>query len=262
MLEENEDVVNPTVETVPESSDAGTNDEVNTPAPADTPEETKAPKTFTQEELDAIVNKRLAIERRKRERENAQIEQTLNRKVQDSPLAPTADQFETVEEYAEALAEFKAEEKIILRQKQEQESRILKSYGEREAKAIEKYDDFEQVAYNPKLAVTPTMAETIRESDIGPDIAYHLGCNPSEAERIANLSSTSQIKELAKLELKLSSEPVIKKISNAPTPVNPISARSPTSSSYDTTDPRSVSTMSTSEWIAAENRRLMKKVKG
>jgi hypothetical protein len=65
-------------------------------------------KTFTQEELDAIVGKRLAREQRKWEREQS-------RKAPPVSELPPVDQFESVDAYAEALAERKAEELLTRR---------------------------------------------------------------------------------------------------------------------------------------------------
>src|SRR5574343_531609 len=67
---------------------------VETPAPA--------PKTFTQEELDAAIGKRLAREQRKWEREHRTVA------APPTPVdLPPAEQFESVEAYAEALAQKK-----------------------------------------------------------------------------------------------------------------------------------------------------------
>jgi hypothetical protein len=165
---------------------------------------------------------------------------------------------ETVDDakaYAEALAEQKAQELLARRE----QSQVLESYYEREEDARAKYDDFEQVAYNPKLAVTEVMAQTIQLSDIGPDLIYHLGSNPKEAERIARMPPVLQAKEIGKLEAKLASNPPAKRTSTAPAPIAPVTARSSSGGHYDTTDPRSIKTMSTSEWIEAERQRQIKR---
>ena len=103
------------------------------------------------------------------------------------------------------------------------------------------------------------MAETIQYSDLGPDLAYWLGSNPKEAERIARLSPILQAREIGKIEVRLSDNPPVKKTTSAPTPISPVTARSSGSPSHDTTDPRSIKTMSTSEWIEAERNRQVRK---
>ena len=212
---------------------------------------TDTPKSFTQEELDAIVGKRLAREQRKWEREQAQ---------RVAPTAPSElpppDQFDSVETYAKAYAEQMLREREV----QKQRSEYVEAYHDREEDARGKYDDFEQVAYNPNLRITTVMAETIQTSDVGPDVAYYLGSNPKEADRISRLSPILQAKEIGRIEATLVSNPPVKKSSSAPTPISPVTARSNGTSTYDTTDPRSIKSMTTSEWIAAERARQVKKL--
>ena len=212
---------------------------------------TETPKSFTQEELDAIVGKRLAREQRKWEREQAQ------RTVPTAPSElPPPDQFDSVETYAKAYAEQMLREREV----QKQRSEYVEAYHDREEDARGKYDDFEQVAYNPNLRITTVMAETIQTSDVGPDVAYYLGSNPKEADRISRLSPILQAKEIGRIEATLVSNPPVKKSSSAPTPISPVTARSNGTSTYDTTDPRSIKSMTTSEWIAAERARQVKKL--
>jgi len=229
--------------------------EVSAPEVVENQVEQQEEKKYSQAEIDAMIGKRLAREQRKWEREQAQ------RAVQaPQPSAPPVPEgFASTEEYIDAVAEYKAAEKLAAREAQKQQSAILESYHDREEEARTKYDDFEQVAYNPNLPITDVMAQTIQASDIGPDVAYHLGANPKEAERISRLSPFLQAKEIGKLEAKLAAEPPTKKTSSAPTPISPVTARSTGSPSYDTTDPRSIKSMSTSDWIEAERQRQIKK---
>ena len=217
-------------------------------------------KTFTQEELDAAIGKRLAREQRKWEREQAAKQAEMQVKRAIPAEIPSVDAFNSPEEYAEVLAERKAEELIARREQARAQSELLESYHDKEEEARTKYDDFEQVAYNPKLPITDVMAQTIQSSEIGPDMAYYLGTNPKEAERISRLSPFMQAKEIGKIEAKLSDNPPVKKTSSAPAPIAPVNARSSSAPAYDTTDPRSVKTMSTSEWIEAERLRQIKKL--
>jgi hypothetical protein len=140
-----------TAETVQAPEVTATPD-VATDAPAD------QSKTFSQEEVDALITKRLAKEQRKWERK-------LTQPAQQRPVsapAPTADQFANVDEYAQALAERKAQELVQQREQRQQQEALLENYQEREEAAREKYDDFEQVALNPKLPITTLMAQTIQ----------------------------------------------------------------------------------------------------
>jgi len=234
-----------TAQTAPEAADQST----------EQPEE----KRFTQAELDAMIGKRLAREQRKWEREQQAKQAEMQARQSVPAELPPADQFESPEAYAEALAVRKAEELIAQRELQKQRAQIEDAYAEREEDARAKYDDFEQVAYNPNLRVTDVMAETIKASDLGPDLAYWLGSNPKEADRISRLSPLLQAREIGKIEAKLGAEPPQKKTTSAPEPIRPVSARAVNPGVTDTTDPRSTQTMSASEWIAAERQRQIAK---
>lgn len=236
-------------------------EEVLAEVPAPEQEATAAPepveaqpvKAFTQEELDAAIGKRLAREQRKWERE----------RVVTAPVVaadPRPEQFDSTESYADALAMKKAEQLLYERDVQRQQTEVLGAYHDREEEARNKYDDFEQVAYNPSLKITTVMAQTIQSSDIGPDVAYYLGANPKEADRISRLAPYVQAKEIGRIEAKLASEPMVKKTSSAPPPFTPVTPSSKGASTYDTTDPRSIKSMSTSEWIAADRARQVKKM--
>jgi hypothetical protein len=69
-----------------------------------------------------------------------------------------------------------------------------------------------------------------------------------------------QAKEIGRIEAKLSDNPLVKKTTSAPTPISPVTARSSGSPSHDTTDPRSIKTMTASEWIEAERNRQIRKM--
>ena len=198
---------------------------VENTTPEEQSAEQEAPKTFSQEDLDAIVGKRLAREQRKWEREQAQ----------------------------------RAEEMLARREKDSQQRAMLESYHEREEAARDKYDDFEQVAYNPNLPITDAMAMAIQASDVGPDVIYHLGVNVKDAQRISRLDPILQAREIGMIEARLSAEPTFKKTSNAPAPIAPVNARTSGAPTFDTTDPRAVKSMSTSDWIEAERLRQIKK---
>jgi hypothetical protein len=230
-------------------------EQVATPAPepvaVSAEEQQTTIKTFTQEEVDSMIGKRLARERRSWERERP--------KALAAPAEPVSqDKFESVEAYAEALATQKAEQLLQQRELERQQAAVVESYHEKEEQARDKYDDFEQVAYNPSLKISTVMAQTIQASEIGPDIAYFLGSNPKEADRISRLSPFLQAKEIGKIEAKVAASPPTKKPSSAPAPIQPVAARASGAPAYDTTDPRSIKAMSTSDWIAAERQRQVK----
>lgn len=222
------------------------------------PGEQEPPKTFTQEELDRIVAAEKAKAKRKAERElREELAQQSQRPTTQQP--PQPNQFQSPEDYAEALAEYKAEQKIAEREAQQQRTKVQSTYVDRTEAFIEKHPDFYEVAHGDHVRITREMAAVIMESDIGPEVAYHLGKNPDEADRISKLSPLAQAREIGKIEASLSSAtPAVKKTSSAPEPIRPVGSRSSTPS-LDPTDPRSAEKMPTSDWIAARNAQIAKR---
>lgn len=247
----------PDQETIPEKAVAQEPETTASPEPDTLPEdstEEEAPeKVYTQAELDAIIGKRLARERRSFERE-----QQAARPSTPEPIAtgePTREQFDSDEAFDDARIDYRANVRAYQRQVEEDQRKVADAHFEREEKARERYDDFDTVAKNPNLPISPLMADVLRRTESGPDIIYHLGQNPAEARRIYDLPPILQAKELGKLEAKLASEPPTRKVSSAPAPITPI--RTPASKPivHDTTDPRSAETLSVDDWVAAENKR-------
>ena len=197
-------------------------------------------RTFTQGELDDIVEKRLSRERRKLER--LEREQDIARAVQadrdqrsqpvhdDSP--PQRENFESYEDYLEARSDWKVEQKLSERESSIQERRMadeaearvatqIQEWQERAARAVEKYADFDEVVTNnDELPITVAMAQAIRGSDAGVDIAYHLGTHPDVAARIAKLNPASQVFELGRIAATL---PAAKPVSKAAPPLDTVS---------------------------------------
>ena len=146
-------------------------------------EETNSPdaeKVFSQEELDQAIGKRLAREQRKWDRQNQAAQAPV-----PAP-SPPQENFESVDAYADRLATQRAEQILQQREAKRQQDDVLNAYHEQEEDARSKYEDFEQVAYNPNLKITTVMAQSIQASDNGAEIAYYLGANPREAERISS----------------------------------------------------------------------------
>jgi hypothetical protein len=131
--------------------------------------------------------------------------------------------------YIEDLIDWKAEQKLTSRL---QETEAQRQARERAATfqaqikaASEKHDDFEDKvlrgAQRGSWACTPDMLETMQESDMGAEVAYHLASNPAEAQRIASLTPRAQAREIGRIEAMLSqpSKPKAKTVSDAPEPV-------------------------------------------
>ena len=104
----------------------------------------------------------------------------------------------------------------------------------RSDKFAETNTDFNSVVSNPNLAITSEMTEVIKTSSNGPELAYHLGKNPSEASRIAQLSPSMQMFEMGKVEASLG-KPAKKETSKAPDPMSPVGGQQPNLSKVNET---------------------------
>lgn len=240
---------------------------------------TEPEKTFTQTELNNIVERRLAKERDKRkEVENrARVAEELALKMRDTPKSqppkgdgePKREQFDSYETFIEARAEWKAEQKVNAKlaerdqksqvdtQRREAEQRA-ESFRTRTKELAKDIADFDEVmAEATGTADTPVsrlLAEPVNECENPAAVLYHLAKNPDEAERIASLSGAKQAREIWALDQKLKAMP-IKKPSSAPAPINPVGGKA--GAADDEPDAND-----TKKWIAWRTRQVIKQKKG
>lgn len=147
----------------------------------------------------------------------------------DAPSGPPRrEDFDSIESYLEAKTEFQLAEKLKEVEAKAERARHEQAIKQREttwqqkqAEAAKKYEDFIDVVSADDLAITPIMAEAIKDSDMGPEVAYYLGKNPDQAERIARLNPAAQVREIGKIEARLESKPP-KSASKAPPPISPV----------------------------------------
>jgi hypothetical protein len=195
-----------------------------------------APKTDqpkgVQKRLDEL-RRQAGDAQRMNERLLALVEQSLLKgappKVETPSGPPKREDFESYEAYLEARADWKVAESVKGLERSVAEERARQAVQEREqswrqkeAKTAERYEDYEEVTKSEELSITPVMAEAIKDSDMGPEVAYYLGKNPQDALRISQLSPAAQVRELGKIEARLELKPAVKQASKAPPPVDPV----------------------------------------
>ena len=103
----------------------------------------------------------------------------------------------------------------------EKETQSVAEVQTKYAEARKKYPDFDTVALDPSLPVTATMFDAAKGNNVA-DILHALGSNRAEAARIASLPPIQQVKEIGKIESRLTST-TTKKVSSAPSPPSTIS---------------------------------------
>lgn len=109
--------------------------------------------------------------------------------------------------------------------------RVKLAYNERFRKTIEKYPDLPEVSqsliHNPLIPPNPSMVQAIMESEVGPEIMYHLGQNVQDAMRIASLGPLAAAREIGKIESKLIVVPATEpqRITQAPEPIRAVGTK-------------------------------------
>lgn len=164
--------------------------------------------------------------------------QLAEAKVTSAPPAdqgtPKLEQFDDVEKYAAAKAKFESEKAIrehsAKQSAEAQKARageIVTQWETKASRAEGKYEDFDDVV--GELTPTTPFAMAIMEAENAEDVAYYLGKNIKEAERISKLHPLSQIREIGKLEAKLLADPPTKPKtpSKAPEPIKPLTGAAP-----------------------------------
>lgn len=195
------------------------------PAEASEPEEqpddedAEKPKPKRRRNLQKRL-RQLTQQRVQAERERDQFRQQLEAlQTQQAPVEePKQDDFKSYDDFLVARAEFRARETVrkeletlstTVQQNQTQADRDARTadWGLKVEEARDKYDDFDEIAQNPDLPVTPEMATAIQDADNGADIAYHLGENPTLAREIAALPPIRAVMRIGQISDQLSKPP-------------------------------------------------------
>ena len=196
-------------------------------------EQVEEKKSFTQAELDKIIQKEKGKAEARAERRMLQVYADKLENITKQPVKaesvrdtkPRMDQYASVDDYVESLTDWKLGQKEEAQNAKTYEaSRVkLESHTEGLYKdAIKSDANFDRETFDE--LVTPAMAQAIIDSDVSVKVMVHLSKNPDEMERIAKLTPARQAAEIGKLETNL--EKVKVRVSNAPDPINPIGTRS------------------------------------
>ena len=86
----------------------------------------------------------------------------------------------------------------------------------------ERYPDIEKVFTDNTLPMSPAMAETLMESEKGPEVAHYLLANREAAQRIKEMSPLAAARELGRIEATIAL-PQSRKQTQAPPPPSTVS---------------------------------------
>ena len=224
------------------------------------------PKTYSQEDLDRIVNK---VKKNARYQTKKEVEAYYQgRDSRPEPRQPVANgedkapergDFDSYEEFLEAKSVFaggKAASERLVKERNEAKEREAvqaqqKVFTDFRTKTQAKYPDLEErLEAIADIQMPPGMGPAIAESELGPDILDYFAKNPKDCERIAALSPSAAIREIGKLEAKLEGAGTKPKktASEIPAPINPGGGGSPSDDVPKDSD-------NINDWMRKENAR-------
>jgi len=175
---------------------------------------------------------------------------------QAEPVAPPTDKpkiedYDSLEAYTEAVTDWKYTQREQEREAKQAHKAVLDTWEGRKQAARGKYADFDE-ALATDVPINPAMESVLLNSEAGAEIAYWLGSNPKESERIARMGPIDATREMLRLESKLSVAPAkeapkepVKRASAAPEPIKPVGGRATVE-----TDPDKMSFAEYKQWRA------------
>lgn len=202
-------------------------------------------KLLPQSEVDRIVQREKAKEARRTEKlttervrremaeqETARLrEQIAGKPAGNEPKGkPKASDYQNPEDYLDALADFKIEQRETQRREQSQRHADTTDAREREQQRAqflhekiigpgrEKYEDFDEVVLAEGVPINDAMVAAASKLENGIDVLHQLASNRAELARIARLSDIEQVWEIRDMAAKLKVNPTPTK---TPPPIVP-----------------------------------------
>jgi DNA repair exonuclease SbcCD ATPase subunit len=187
-----------------------------------------------RKEADQERSKREELETRLKALES----QAAPRQEQSRDEKPKPDQFVDAFEYAEALADWSAENAVmrarqedIEKKVQEERQKVIATWNTRLESTKSELPDYDDMVASSDVVVSDQVRDAILESEVGPRILYHLAENPEIADKISKSSLITALREIGKLEARFEkTEPKeVKTVavkSKAPAPISPLKGTS------------------------------------
>lgn len=163
-------------------------------------------------------------------KEPAKVEPESNRK-------PAPDDYKDAFEYAEALAEWSAEQALVKREmevKQKEfevkKQKVIQTWQEKLESTKAELPDYEDMVASSNVSVNDTVRDAILESEVGPRILYELASDDDLAAKLQTMSTAGALKMIGKLEAQFekTEEPAkaetktVTAKSKAPEPIRPL----------------------------------------
>lgn len=138
-------------------------------------------------------------------KEQLKNQPTIAEPTQAEQGKPKLADYDTVEEFTEALTDWKMDQRQVQAQATSQQQAKVQNYYQKVEHFQKSAPDFAVAVseIESQLSRDPNMVEFILESDFGPQIAYHLANNEEEIARISQLSPVRRIAALSKIEVEM-----------------------------------------------------------
>lgn len=220
-------------ETEPKAEETASEPQAEAKEEADQPRDEKGRFKGVQDRINELTRAR-----REAEREAAYWRELANQGQQKAPEPapkPTADKFGSYDEYVEALADWKAEQKVseALAKQSKQSAEVaqrraeeaqVQTWAQRQESARQALPDYDEVLGSADVGIARHVEQTILDSERGPEVAYHLAKNPDIVRALNSMSPLAAAREIGKLEAGLNLKPTPKPVSKAPEPIKPINS--------------------------------------
>lgn len=145
--------------------------------------------------------------------------------------APDPDQYPAGRydpDYLEALTDYKVQARFEAQREQATLRQRKAAIQEAEAKAREQYPDYNEASeefLTHPLARVPAFTQLVMEAENPTEIAYYLGKNPVELDKISEMTPSQAARYIGRIEASLAEKPSEqpKKASSAPKPISALS---------------------------------------
>lgn len=175
---------------------------------------------------------------------------------------PKLEDYADYEQYADARARYVASQEIrrsqvefAQRAQQERATQVAVEirgkWDAGEAEARGKFEDYDEVMAGQEVKFSEATSIALLDSEIGPQLAYHLKTHPEEARNLAGLTPVAAARAIGKLEARLSATPAAKPKTAAPPPPRPLGGAAPAEGLSDKLD--------VGEWIKRRNKEVMER---
>lgn len=192
----------------------------------------KAKNERLQQELADERAKRIALETIS---QTKQSEQPPVKTPVAAADAPKLEDFEDINQYVEAIADYKVNKALEAKDKEAREANLRqeivtkeKTFNDRLDDARDRYDDFDDVVAEAQASNNVRFA--LLDSEHAGDLAYYLASNPTVLAKLNGLPPSQLNREIGRLEARFearperaTAEPI--KGSKAPPPITPITSK-------------------------------------